>query len=58
MELLISASSFSLNSIHFKKKFNKIDYVLSPNDIIYLIKKIESCNPTPASHGPTAAIPN
>lgn len=42
LELLIGASSFSLNSIHFKKKFNKNDYVLSPNDIIYLIKKINS----------------
>jgi hypothetical protein len=41
LELLINASSFSLNSIHFKKKFDKSDYLICPNDVIYVINKLK-----------------
>ena len=40
IKLLIDSCSFSLNSIHYKNKFHKYDFIISPNDIIYLINKI------------------
>lgn len=45
LELLINASSFSLNSIHFKVKFDKSDYILAPEDIVYLINKLDMNDP-------------
>ncbi len=44
LELLINASSFSLNSIHFKKKFDKSDFLICPNDVIYIINKLKRAN--------------
>lgn len=46
LKLIINASSFSLNSIHFKVKFNKSDYILVPEDIVYLINKLDLNEPT------------
>lgn len=43
--LLINASSFSLNSIHFKVKFDKSDFILAPEDIVYLINKLDLNEP-------------
>lgn len=41
LEVLMKATSFSMNSIHFMQKFEKSNYFIGPNDVLFILNKIK-----------------